>query len=153
MENPNLLYRLFQCIHPHFWYRNPPPWHQSTPPPHNMDLDGNFEVGFHRRRWRAALKAHQITPLFVERTPLIVHCMQPHCVHSRLYGNRSSPMYSSFCHCRNLAWLWYQLIQRERVEAESVTHNYYNSSTKSKFYKNTSLASKIVEKTSLRNFY
>ena len=73
MENPNLLHKLFQCIHPPFWYRSPPPQHQNTPPPHNVDLDGSFEVGFQRlRRW-AALKAHQTTPLFVERTPLIVH--------------------------------------------------------------------------------
>ena len=45
------------------------------------------------------------------------------------------------------------LMQRRRVEAESVTHNYYNSSTKPKFYKNTRLAGKIIEKTSLTNFY
>ena len=45
------------------------------------------------------------------------------------------------------------LMQRGRVEAESVTHNYYNSSTKPKFYKNTRLAGKIIEKTSLTNFY
>ena len=38
------------------------------------------------------------------------------------------------------------LMQRGRLEAESVTHNYYNSSTKPKFYKNTRLASKIIEK-------
>ena len=37
-------------------------------------------------------------------------------------------------------------MQHGRVEAESVTHNYYNSSTKSKFYKNTRLAGKIIEK-------
>ena len=46
-----------------------------------------------------------------------------------------------------------KLMQRGRVEAKSVTHNYYNSSTKPKFYKNTRLASKIIEKTSLTNFY
>ena len=46
-----------------------------------------------------------------------------------------------------------QLMQCERVEAESVTHNYYNSSTKPKFYKNTRLAGKIIEKISLTNFY
>ena len=44
-------------------------------------------------------------------------------------------------------------MQRERVEAESVTHNNYNSSTKPKFYKNTRLAGKIIEKTSLTDFY
>ena len=44
-------------------------------------------------------------------------------------------------------------MQRGRVEAESVTHNYYNSSTKPKFYKNTRLAGKIIEKTSLTDFY
>ena len=38
-------------------------------------------------------------------------------------------------------------------KAESVTHNYYNSSPKPKFYKNTRLAGKIIEKTSLTNFY
>ena len=46
-----------------------------------------------------------------------------------------------------------KVMQRRRVEAESVTHNYYNSSTKPKFYKNTKLAGKIIEKTSLTNFY
>ena len=45
------------------------------------------------------------------------------------------------------------LMQRGRVEAESVTHNYYNSSTKPKFHKNTKLVGKIIEKTSLTNFY
>ena len=44
-------------------------------------------------------------------------------------------------------------MQRGRVEAESITHNYYNSSTKPKFYKNTRLIGKIIEKTSLANFY
>ena len=44
-------------------------------------------------------------------------------------------------------------MQRRHVEAESVTHNYYNSFTKPKFYKNTRLAGKIIEKTSLTNFY
>ena len=38
------------------------------------------------------------------------------------------------------------VMQRGRLEAESVTHNYYNSSTKPKFYKNTRLAGKIIEK-------
>ena len=46
-----------------------------------------------------------------------------------------------------------KVMQRGRVEAESVTHNYYNSSTKPKFYKSTRLAGKIIEKTSLTNFY
>ena len=46
-----------------------------------------------------------------------------------------------------------KVMQCGRVEAESVTHNYYNSSTKPKFYKNTRLAGKIIEKTSLTNFY
>ena len=45
------------------------------------------------------------------------------------------------------------LMQRGRVEAESVTHKYYNSSTKPKFYKNTRLIGKIIERTSLTNFY
>ena len=45
------------------------------------------------------------------------------------------------------------LMQRRRVEIESVTHNYYNSSTKPKFYKNIRLVGKIIEKTSLTNFY
>ena len=49
--------------------------------------------------------------------------------------------------------LRYQLMQRKCVEAESITHNYYNSSTKPKFYKNTRLVGKIIEKTSLTNFY
>ena len=44
-------------------------------------------------------------------------------------------------------------MQRRRVEAESVTHKYYNSSTKPKFYNNTRLIGKIIEKTSLANFY
>ena len=44
-------------------------------------------------------------------------------------------------------------MQRRRVEAESITHKYCNSSTKPKFYKNTRLISKIIEKTSLANFY
>ena len=53
--------------------------------------------------------------------------------------------------------LWTQgngwVMQRGRVEAESVTHNYYNSSTKFKFHKNTRLVGKIIEKTFLTNFY
>ena len=44
-------------------------------------------------------------------------------------------------------------MQRRRVEAEFITHKYYNSSTKPKFYKNTRLIGKIIEKTSLANFY
>ena len=39
-------------------------------------------------------------------------------------------------------------MQRRRVEAESITHNYYNFSTKPKVYKNTSLVGKIIKKTS-----
>ena len=42
---------------------------------------------------------------------------------------------------------------RERVETESITHKYCNSSTKPKFYKNTRLIGKIIEKASLANFY
>ena len=37
-------------------------------------------------------------------------------------------------------------MQRGHVEAEFVTHNYYNSFTKPKFYKNIRLAGKIIEK-------
>ena len=37
-------------------------------------------------------------------------------------------------------------MQRRHVEAESITHKYYNSSTKPKFYKNTRLIGKIIEK-------
>ena len=48
-----------------------------------MDLDGSFEASFQWRRRRAALKVHQTTPLFIEKTPLIVHCLQPHRVHTR----------------------------------------------------------------------
>ena len=44
-------------------------------------------------------------------------------------------------------------LQRGHVEAESVTYNYYNSSMKPKFYKNTRLAGKIIEKKFLTNFY
>ena len=55
---------------------------------------------------------------------------------------RSPPLYVCVC-----------VMQRGRVEAESITHNYYNSSTKPKFYKNTRLVGKIIEKTSLANFY
>ena len=44
-------------------------------------------------------------------------------------------------------------MQRRHVEAESITHKYYNSSTIPKFYKNTRLIGKIIEKTSLANFY
>ena len=44
-------------------------------------------------------------------------------------------------------------IGSEVVEVEFVTHNYYNSSTKPKFHKNTRLVGKIIEKTSLTNFY
>ena len=45
------------------------------------------------------------------------------------------------------------VMQRGRVEAEFITHKYCNSSTKPKFYKNTRLIGKIIEKTSLTNFY
>ena len=34
---------------------------------------------------------------------------------------------------------------KRRVEAESVIYNYYNSSTKPKFHKNTRLVGKIIE--------
>ena len=44
-------------------------------------------------------------------------------------------------------------MQRRRIETESITHKYCNSSTKPKFYKNTRLIDKIIEKTSLANFY
>ena len=44
-------------------------------------------------------------------------------------------------------------MQRGRVEVESIIQNDYNSSTKPKFYKNTRLIGKIIEKTSLANFY
>ena len=44
-------------------------------------------------------------------------------------------------------------VQRRCVKAESITHKYCNSSTKPKFYKNTRLIGKIIEKTSLANFY
>ena len=44
-------------------------------------------------------------------------------------------------------------MQRWCVEAESITHRYCNSSTKPKFYKITRLIGKIIEKTSLANFY
>ena len=45
------------------------------------------------------------------------------------------------------------LMQRRRIEAEFITHKYYNSFTKPKFYKNTRLIGKVIEKTSLANFY
>ena len=45
------------------------------------------------------------------------------------------------------------MMQRRHVKAESITHNYYNFFTKPKFYKNTMLIGKIIEKTSLANFY
>ena len=45
------------------------------------------------------------------------------------------------------------LMQRRCVEAESIIHKYYNSSTKPKFYKNTRLIGKIIGKTFLANFY
>ena len=43
-------------------------------------------------------------------------------------------------------------MQGRHVGAESIIHNYYNSSTKLKFYKNTRLVGKIIEKTSQTNF-
>ena len=45
------------------------------------------------------------------------------------------------------------LMQRRRVEVESIKHKYYNSSTKPKFYKKTRLIRKIIEKISLAKFY
>ena len=45
------------------------------------------------------------------------------------------------------------MMQHGRVEVEFVTHKYYNTSTKPKFHKNTKLVGKIIEKTSLTNFY
>ena len=52
-------------------------------------------------------------------------------------------------------WLYFgdSMMQRRCVEAESITHKYCNSSTKLKFYKNIRLIGKIIEKTSLANFY
>ena len=44
-------------------------------------------------------------------------------------------------------------MQRRRVKTEFLTHNYYNSSVKPKFHKNTRLVGKIIEKTSLTSFY
>ena len=44
-------------------------------------------------------------------------------------------------------------MQRRHVEAEFIKHKYYNCSTKPKFYKNTRLIDKIIEKTFLANFY
>ena len=60
------------------------------------------------------------------------------------------PFFNGLLICHRLPPL---VMQRGRVEAESVTHKYYNSSTKLKFYKNTRLIGKIIEKTSLTNFY
>ena len=142
MGNPNLLDKLFQYIHHPLWYRNPPTQYQDPPPsPQNMDLDGSFEVDFQwLRRW-ATLKAYQTTPLFVERTPLIVHWVNLITFILTIYNSVPSPTWSS-CHGRNLTWLWYQLMQRRHVEAESITHKYCNSSTKPKFYKNTRLIGK-----------
>ena len=54
----------------------------------------------------------------------------------------------------NSMLLMYKLVmQHERVEIESVTHNYYNSSTKFKFHKNTRQVGNIIEKIFLTNFY
>ena len=44
-------------------------------------------------------------------------------------------------------------MQRKYVEVKSITHKYYNSSTIPKFYKNTRLIGKIIDKTFLANFY
>ena len=41
------------------------------------------------------------------------------------------------------------MMQCRHVEAKSITHKYYNFSTKPKFHKNTKLVCKIIEKTSL----
>ena len=60
------------------------------------------------------------------------------------------PIDNSFHDCLNLHDF---VMQRRHVEEESITHKYYNSSTKPKFYKNTRLIGKIIEKTSLANFY
>ena len=154
MENPNLLDKLFQYIHHPLWYRSPPARYQDPPPPpQNMDLDDSFEVDFQRLRQWAALKAHQTTPSI--RWKNASNCAL-HATSSHSYSPSTAaclpPMWSS-CHGRNLTVLWYQLMQHRRVEAESVTHKYYNSFTKPKFYKNTRLISKIIEKTSLANFY
>ena len=46
-----------------------------------------------------------------------------------------------------------KLMESRHVEAESITHKYYNSSTKPKFYKTTRLVDKIIKKTSLAKFY
>ena len=46
-----------------------------------------------------------------------------------------------------------KVMQHRHVKAKSVTHNYYNSSMKPKFHKNTRLVGKIIEKTSLTSFY
>ena len=44
-------------------------------------------------------------------------------------------------------------MQHKCVEVKSIIHKYYNSSTIPKCYKNTRLIGKIIEKTSLANFY
>ena len=62
-----------------------------------------------------------------------------------------SPMYF-FITDISIKWRG-SLMQRRCVEAESIIHKYYNSSTKFKFYKNTRLIGKIIEKTSLAKFY
>ena len=49
--------------------------------------------------------------------------------------------------------LWRWISYATFVEAESIAHKYYNSSTKPKFYKNIRLIGKIIEKISLTNFY
>ena len=104
MDNPNLLHKLFQCIHHSLWYCSPPPQYRDPPLPHNMDLDDSFEVDFQwLRRW-AALKAHQTTYLFVERMPLIAFVCNLIAFIHVIYGNKSSPICFSLCHVRNLTW-------------------------------------------------
>ena len=46
-----------------------------------------------------------------------------------------------------------RVMQGRHVGAESIIHNYYNSSTKPKFYKKIRLVGKILKKTFLTNFY
>ena len=49
--------------------------------------------------------------------------------------------------------MWGKTATKLEDEFSPTTHNYYTSSTKPKFYKNTRLIGKIIEKTSLMNFY
>ena len=64
-----------------------------------------------------------------------------------IYRNRILPKFLLY------GFLEEKVMQCRRVEVEFVTHNYYNSSTKRKFHKNTRLVGKIIKKTSLTNFY